>query len=82
MRTVTPTRDASKIPKRRQKHYSYNESVDESAKLIEDEPMDIEKAVPAEENEPLETIDKDTTPGQVSPQLMFDFETHAPIDAD
>jgi len=62
MRTVTPTRNASKIPKRRQKHYSYNESVDESAKLIEDELVDIEKAVPAEENEPLERIDKDTTP--------------------
>jgi hypothetical protein len=62
MRTMTPTRNASKIPKRRQKHYSYNESVDESAKLIEDEPVDIEKAVPAEENEPLERIDKDITP--------------------
>ncbi len=62
MRTVTPTRNASKIPKRRQKNYSYNESVDESAKLIEDEPMDIEKAVPAEENEPVEKIEKDSTP--------------------
>jgi len=62
MRTVTPTRNASKIPKRRQKHYSYNESVDESAQLIEDEPMDIEKAVPGEENEPVEKIEKDSTP--------------------
>lgn len=61
MRTVTRIRKASKVPKRRQKHYSYNESVDESAKLIEDEPVDIEKAVPAEENEPLQRIDKDST---------------------
>jgi len=61
MRTVTRTRKASKIPKRRQKHYSYNECVDESAKLIEDEPVDIEKAVPAEENEPVEKIEKDST---------------------
>jgi hypothetical protein len=60
MRTVTPTRKASKIPKRRQKHYSYNEYVDESAKLIEDEPVDIEKALPAEENEPVEKIEKDS----------------------
>ncbi len=60
MRTVTRIRSASKVPKRQQKHYSYNESVDESAKLIEDEPVDTEKAVPAEENEPLERIEKDT----------------------
>ncbi len=60
MRTVTRTRSASKVPKRRQKHYSYNESVDESTKLIEDEPVDIEKAIPAEANEPLEGIVKDT----------------------
>ncbi len=62
MRTIAPTRNASKIPKRRQKHYSYNESVDESAKLIEDESADIEKGVPADEKEPLERIDKDITP--------------------
>lgn len=61
MRTVTRTRSASKVPKRRQKHYSCNESVDESTKLIEDEPVDIEKAVPAEENEPLQRIEKDDT---------------------
>jgi hypothetical protein len=62
MRTMTRIQNASKIPKRRQKHYSYNECVDESAKLIEDEPVDIEKALPAEENEPVEKIEKDSTP--------------------
>ncbi len=61
MQTVTRTRSASKVPKRRQKHYSYDESVDESAKLIEDEPVDIENAVPADENEPLQRIEKDGT---------------------
>ena len=60
MRTATRTRNASKVPKRRQKHYSYNECVDESAKLIEVEPVDIEKAVPAEENKPLERIESST----------------------
>jgi len=62
MRTLTRAWSASKVPKGRQRHYSYDESVDESAKLIEDEPVDIEKAVPAEENEPLERIKKDSTP--------------------
>ncbi|WP_026608158.1 hypothetical protein [Methylocapsa acidiphila] len=41
-------------PKSRSKHLSYNESVDEDAKLIESEPVEIEAEVPAEENEPIE----------------------------
>jgi hypothetical protein len=52
-------------PKRRDRHYSYDESVDEPAKLIEDEPVEIEEEVPAEENEPVESIknsDKPDTP--------------------
>jgi hypothetical protein len=48
----------SNVPKRRRKHLSYNESVDESAKLLEDEPVEIEQEVPAEENEPLESIEE------------------------
>lgn len=46
------------IPRRRQKHHSYDESVDEPAKLIEDEPVDIEEATPLEENEPVESADE------------------------
>ena len=42
------------VPKRRQKHYSYDESLDEAGKLIADEPVEIEREVPAEENEPVE----------------------------
>jgi len=44
-------------PKRREKHHSYDESIDEPAELLEDEPVDIEAAIPAEENEPVETIE-------------------------
>ncbi len=40
------------VPKSRQKHYSYDESLDEPGKLIADEPVEIESEVPAEENEP------------------------------
>jgi hypothetical protein len=51
------------VPRRQKhysyKHYSYNESVNESPRLIEDEPVEIEEEIPAEENEPLERIDKD-----------------------
>ena len=41
-------------PKQRQQHYSYDENVDEPAKLIEDEATEIEHEVPADENEPIE----------------------------
>ncbi len=49
-------------PKRRQKHYSYDESLDEAAKLIGDEPADVEAEAPAEENEPVEQTEATIPP--------------------
>ncbi|MEX0751799.1 MAG: hypothetical protein WD073_02605 [Xanthobacteraceae bacterium] len=49
-------------PKRRKRHYSYDESVDEPAKLIEEEPVEVEKEVPGEENEPVEGIEENNKP--------------------
>ena len=46
-------------PKLKRKHHSYDESVDEPAKVIEDEPVDIEGGVPAEDNEPIERNEED-----------------------
>jgi hypothetical protein len=51
----------SVVPKRRQKHYSYDESVDEPAKLIDDEPVEIEEERPAEENRPVEGAEEDNS---------------------
>lgn len=51
------TAPKSAIPKRRQRHHSFDDSVDEPEKLIEDEPMEIEKEIPVEESEPVERID-------------------------
>lgn len=59
LRTTDPT---GKGPKRRAKHLSYDESLDEAAKLIEAEPVEIEAEVPAEENEPVEGTADDTEP--------------------
>ena len=58
MKAAIIAQSNSNVPKRRQKHLSYDESVDESAKLIEGEPVEIEQEVPAEENEPLESIEE------------------------
>ena len=42
------------------KHYSYNESVGETAKLIGAEPVEVVAEAPADENEPIEsTREKD-----------------------
>ena len=45
------------VPKRRQRKYSYDEGLDEPAKLIGDEPAEIERAAPADESEPTEWIE-------------------------
>lgn len=49
-------------PKTREKHLSYDESVDESAKLIDSEPVEVEAEVPAEQNEPVESVDAEENP--------------------
>ena len=51
------------VPKRRQKHYSYDESLNEPGKLIADEPVEIEHEVPAEENEPVEGTEANNSTG-------------------
>jgi len=48
-------------PKQRDKHHSYNENVDEPAKLINDEAVEVEREVPAEPNEPVERVEDDDT---------------------
>jgi hypothetical protein len=59
MKATASSRGRSDIPKRSQKHHSYDESVCESEKLIEDEPVDIETETPAEDNAPIENADAD-----------------------
>lgn len=47
---------------KRGKHFSYDESVDESAALIKEEAVEVEAEVPAEENEPVESVDPEDNP--------------------
>jgi hypothetical protein len=49
-------------PKKRDKHYSYDEGVDEAPELIESESVEIEAEVPSEENEPIEDINQEEKP--------------------
>ncbi len=46
------------VPWRRKKHYSFAEDLDEPMKLMEDEPVEIEKEAPSEENESVEGVEE------------------------
>ena len=58
MRTSAGGERDSGIPKRRRRRNAYDEGVDEPAKLIDLEPVEVETEAPAEENEPVETIER------------------------
>jgi hypothetical protein len=49
-------------PKKRNRHYSYDESLDEAPKLIDDEAVEVEEAVPADENEAIERDNENNRP--------------------
>jgi hypothetical protein len=44
------------VPKKRQKHHSYDESADEPAKLLEQEAVEIEAEIPSEDSEAVERV--------------------------
>ena len=56
-------RDGKVGPKEKQKHYSYNENVDEAGKLIDREPTEVEHEVPSDERESVESPPKDDRTG-------------------
>jgi hypothetical protein len=59
---ITAENHSSTIgPKQREKHHSHNENVDEPAKLIDEEAVEIERELPLEDNEPVESIEDDDT---------------------
>lgn len=49
-------------PKRRDRHYPYDENVNEGDKLIEDEPVDIQSDISSEEKRPIENLETEDTP--------------------
>ncbi len=53
---------SGRIPKRRQRHHSYDESVDEAPKLLDNEPVAVESEAPAEDNQSIERDEPDETP--------------------
>jgi hypothetical protein len=62
MKTTHRAVNRPDVPKRRQQRHSYDESVNESAKAIEDEAVEIEREAPSEENEPVETVEDESGP--------------------
>ncbi|HUI95843.1 MAG TPA: hypothetical protein VLX44_08840 [Xanthobacteraceae bacterium] len=60
MRLAASTSNGYAVPKR-ERHHSYDESLDAPPKLIADEIADVEAEVPADENDPIERIEEDDT---------------------
>ena len=57
-------REGKAGPKQKQKHYSYNESVDEAGKLIDRETTDVEHETPSDDRESIETPPGTTRPSR------------------
>ena len=51
MRSGEAAHRAKTSPKKRPRHHSYDESVDEPAKLLEQEAVEIEQETPSEDTE-------------------------------
>jgi hypothetical protein len=60
-------RGKAKAPaKKRPRHYSYDESVNEPAKLLEQEAVEIEEEIPSEDSESIEGVEpEDRTTAEV-----------------
>ncbi len=56
-------REGKAGPKQKQKHYSYNENVDEPGKLIDRETTDVEHEAPLGERESVENPPRDDKTG-------------------
>jgi hypothetical protein len=46
--------DSKREPPRQRNRSSYSEQTDEAPKLLEDEPVEVERELPAEDNSPIE----------------------------
>jgi hypothetical protein len=62
MPTAAEHHTSTVAPKQPKKHHSYNEDVDEPATLIDNEPVEIEREAPAEENDSVERTDESGKP--------------------
>jgi len=55
-------------PREQRKRSSYSEQTDEAPKLLEDEPVEVERELPAEDNSPVER----TEPHGRPPSPLFE----------
>jgi len=62
MQTAAQSNGGNPGPKQPGKHVSHNENVDEPAKLIDEESVEIERETPSEGNDPVEGIDDRKSP--------------------
>jgi hypothetical protein len=57
--TFSVDRRSRVVPRKRPKHHSYDESVDEPAKLLKQEAVEIEQEIPVEDTESIERTEQE-----------------------
>lgn len=62
MQTAAENDSGHSGPRQPGKHVSHNENVDEPAKLIDAEAVEIEREAPSEGNDPVEQVDNRKPP--------------------
>jgi hypothetical protein len=63
MRNAPGRQTETNAPRKPKQRHSYDENLDEPAKLIENEPVDAERGTPEEENDPIENVERDEPSG-------------------
>jgi hypothetical protein len=62
MQSADRQRWAQRAPKKRPRHYAYDTNLDEAAQLLQQEAVDIEEEIPAEDSEQIERPDPEDVP--------------------
>ena len=62
MQTTERDRQTEQTPKMRPRHFAYDPNLDEPARLLQQEAVDIEEEIAAEDSEPIETPDREDVP--------------------
>jgi Arc/MetJ-type ribon-helix-helix transcriptional regulator len=69
MRQSKDAASNSEPPRHRGRRSSYSEQTDEALKLLEDEPVEVERELPAEDNSPIERTESHGRP----PSPLFEY---------
>jgi len=63
MHLAMSNRKSLDVPKKQRRPLPYGEDMNEPSALVQDEPVDVERDVPDQENDPVERVESDSKAG-------------------